>query len=111
MLATPAFLLFTTSQANQALLQEAQDRNKKIIASFVSSTAASEHVASPPPPSPSPATSSSSPPPCRHILAMSQAVSLLTTSHSPSLARIRHSSPSSLSNTLTSGSGITYGFK
>ncbi|URD81009.1 hypothetical protein MUK42_19061 [Musa troglodytarum] len=83
-------------------------------ASFVSSTAASEHVASPPPPSPSPATSSSSsppPPPCRHILAMSQAVSLLTTSHSPSLARIRHSSPSSLSNTLTSGSGITYGFK
>ncbi|URD81010.1 hypothetical protein MUK42_19061 [Musa troglodytarum] len=94
--------------------REAQDRNKKIIASFVSSTAASEHVASPPPPSPSPATSSSSsppPPPCRHILAMSQAVSLLTTSHSPSLARIRHSSPSSLSNTLTSGSGITYGFK
>ncbi|CAL9782838.1 unnamed protein product, partial [Musa acuminata subsp. burmannicoides] len=139
-LATPAFLLFHRQSRHSGAATGKLKRYKRIIyyefflvgvvgavfhfslrsttttlmlsalclakASFVSSTAASEHDASPPATS-----SSSSPPPCRHILAMSQAVSLLTTSHSPSLARIRHSSPSSLSNTVTSGSDITYGFK
>uniref|UniRef100_A0A7N0T6E6 Uncharacterized protein n=1 Tax=Kalanchoe fedtschenkoi TaxID=63787 RepID=A0A7N0T6E6_KALFE len=47
----------------------------------------------------------------KHILATPHAVSLDTTSHSPSLARIRHSSCSSRSVIFTSGSGITYGFR
>uniref|UniRef100_A0A7C8YDA5 Uncharacterized protein n=1 Tax=Opuntia streptacantha TaxID=393608 RepID=A0A7C8YDA5_OPUST len=47
----------------------------------------------------------------RHILATDTAVPFETTSHRPSLARIRHSSSELRSITVTSGSGITYGFK
>ncbi|WKA00984.1 hypothetical protein VitviT2T_019295 [Vitis vinifera] len=47
----------------------------------------------------------------RHIRATPHAVSLDTTSHSPSLARIKHSSSGLRSHVVTSGSEITYGFK
>ncbi|PNT64395.1 hypothetical protein BRADI_4g28097v3 [Brachypodium distachyon] len=47
----------------------------------------------------------------RQARATSHAVWLLTTSQSPSLARIRHSSPSSLSVTVTSGTADTNGFR
>nr|CAB3453147.1 unnamed protein product [Digitaria exilis] len=47
----------------------------------------------------------------RHARATSQAASLLTTSHSPSLARMRHSSPSARSVTDTSGTDDTYGLR
>uniref|UniRef100_A0A5K1EGX8 Uncharacterized protein n=1 Tax=Nymphaea colorata TaxID=210225 RepID=A0A5K1EGX8_9MAGN len=56
-------------------------------------------------PSPSP------PAPCRHLDAMEHASSFVITSHSPSLARIRHSSPLALSVTVISGVEITYGFR
>lgn len=48
---------------------------------------------------------------CRHIRATPHAVSFDTTSHSPSLARIRHSSSAVLSVIVTSGSDITNGFR
>ncbi|CAL9176622.1 unnamed protein product [Musa hybrid cultivar] len=78
-------------------------------ASFVSRTVAFEHLVSEPPLQLSPSVASS---PAvavlfrRHVRAMPHAPSLLTTSHSPSLARSRHSSPSFLSVTVTSGSDI-----
>ncbi|CAL9196378.1 unnamed protein product [Musa hybrid cultivar] len=68
-------------------------------ASFVSRTVAFEHPLSEPPSQLSPSVVSS---PVvvvlyrRHVRAMSHAPSLLTTSHSPSLARSRHLSPSFL---------------
>ena len=47
----------------------------------------------------------------KHMRATLQAVSFDTTSQSPSLARIRHSSSAVRSVIVTSGSDITYGFK
>lgn len=47
----------------------------------------------------------------KHVRTTLQAVSFDTTSHNPSLAKIKHSSSPVLSNTVTSGSEITYGFK
>ncbi|CAD5184102.1 unnamed protein product [Musa acuminata subsp. malaccensis] len=76
-------------------------------ASFVSRTVAFEHPVFEPPLQLSPSVASS---PAvavlfrRHVRAMPHAPSLLTTSHSPSLARSRHSSPSFLS--VTSGFDI-----
>ena len=51
--------------------------------------------------------------PCerRQMRATPHAVSFDTTSHNPSLARIRHSSSSVRSITVTSGFDVTYGFK
>ena len=48
---------------------------------------------------------------CKHIRATPHAVSFETTSQSPSLASIRHSSSAVLFVTVTSGSGITNGFR
>uniref|UniRef100_A0A0D9WH96 Uncharacterized protein n=1 Tax=Leersia perrieri TaxID=77586 RepID=A0A0D9WH96_9ORYZ len=105
---------------------------RRASASFASSNAASAHAlsdsalstpfttASPPPaPAPAPAGGGSTPfgrgdggPLLRkHALTTSHAISLVTTSQSPSLARIRHSSSSLRSVTVTSGSDVTYGFK
>lgn len=47
----------------------------------------------------------------RHSLATAQAKSLERTSHKPSLARITHSSSSSLSVKVISGSDVTTGFR
>ncbi|CAA7408666.1 unnamed protein product [Spirodela intermedia] len=47
----------------------------------------------------------------RERRATAQASSFGTTSHSPSLPRMRNSSASVRAVTVTSGSGITYGFK
>lgn len=47
----------------------------------------------------------------RHLLTMSHAISLETTFHRPSVATIRKSSDSFLLYILTSGSGITLGFR
>lgn len=47
----------------------------------------------------------------RHSLAISQAKSFDRTSHSPSLARIKHSSSGSRFVKVMSGSGITIGFR
>ncbi|KAG5616157.1 hypothetical protein H5410_015981 [Solanum commersonii] len=46
----------------------------------------------------------------KHMRATPHAVSFETTSHSPSLANIKHSSSTVLSVVVTSGSDVTYGF-
>lgn len=47
----------------------------------------------------------------RHSLPTAHAISLDTTSHKPSLARIKHSSSASLFVKVISGSDVIYGFK